>query len=88
MKITIEIEETHPRYAMIQDVLPRAILGEAPEIAYSKALSQACTWYGVFNEIKKDRKIEAIKSVRAFTGLSLRDAKDLVEALWHRAAVA
>jgi ribosomal protein L7/L12 len=81
MKITIEIEETHPRYSMVQEALTRPILGEAPEITYSKALSQARAWYGVFNEIKNERKIEAIKNVRAFTGLGLKDAKDLVEAL-------
>lgn len=81
MKITIEIEETHPRYAMVQEALTRPILGDAPEITYNKALIQARAWYNVFNEIKNERKIEAIKAVRAFTGLGLKDAKDLVEAL-------
>lgn len=81
MKLTIDIEETHPRFKMIVDAIVCPLPDtSAPRMSFNSALLQAREWQSVF-KMAKDQKIEAIKAVRAMTGLGLKEAKDLVEAL-------
>lgn len=80
MKITIEIEETHPRYALVQRALTQPLdTGDEP-MPVSRAWAQMRDWQDVFR-LAPDRKIDAIKKVREITRLGLKDAKDLVEGI-------
>ena len=56
-----------------------AVAAAAPAAAGAAAAEEK-TEFSVFLSATGDKKINVIKEVRAFTGLGLKEAKDLVEA--------
>ena len=57
-----------------------AAVAAAAPVATAAAPTEEKTEFSIFLSAAGDKKINVIKEVRAFTGLGLKEAKDLVEA--------